>query len=81
MQRTAAQAVPLSTHLDYGNVPLLEVFGQFDPFKPKGYWSELRDQFGDRVTTVVINDASHALFPEQPASIAQAIVAWLDAFR
>ncbi|XGV94788.1 MAG: alpha/beta fold hydrolase [Leptolyngbya sp. BL-A-14] len=81
MQRTAAQVAPPSTYLDYGHVPLLEVFGQFDPFKPKEYWSELRDQLGDRVATVVINDASHALFPEQPASIAQAVVAWLDAFR
>jgi pimeloyl-ACP methyl ester carboxylesterase len=81
MQHGAAQAVTLSEYWACGDVPLLEVFGQFDPFKPKEYWTELRDQFGNRVTTVVVDDASHALFPEQPVPVAQAVISWLMSFH
>ena len=77
MQHAAAQAVPLSVYWACGNVPLLEVFGEHDPFKPKAYWQELHDQFGDRVSSVVIEDASHALFPEQPGKVAGAVLPWL----
>jgi len=59
-----------------GSAPLLELIPDHDPFKPEHHWTELRDEFGERVTTVVIPDASHALFPEQPAAVADAIIAW-----
>ncbi|NKC05073.1 alpha/beta hydrolase [Ochrobactrum haematophilum] len=36
----------------------------------------MRREFGERVTTVIIPDASHALFPEQPEAIAEAISSW-----
>ncbi len=76
MQHAAVQAVALADYWACGGVPLLELIGARDPFKPKAYWNELRDQFGDRVTTVVI-DASHALFPEQPDMVADAVLPWL----
>ena len=60
-----------------GTAPLLELIPATDPFKPRDKWSELAASYGDRVTTIVIPDASHALFPEQPASVAEAIVAWV----
>ena len=56
---------------------MLEVFGALDPFKPQPYWRELSDAFGDRVTSVRIENASHALFPEQPDRVAQAILPFL----
>ena len=56
---------------------MLEVFGARDPFKPRAYWRELRNDFGDRVRSEVIQDASHALFPEQPDRVAQAILPFL----
>lgn len=37
---------------------------------------ELRIQFAERVTTVIIQEASHALFPEQPGAIADAVLPW-----
>ncbi len=77
MQHEAAQAVPLSAYWACGQAPMLEVFGALDPFKPQPYWRELSDQFGDRVTSVRIEDASHALFPEQPDRVAQAILPFL----
>jgi pimeloyl-ACP methyl ester carboxylesterase len=55
---------------------LLELIGACDPFKPKQYWDELRSRFGERATTVIIQDASHALFPEQPDAIADAVLPW-----
>ncbi len=77
MQHEAAQVVPLSEYWACGRAPMLEVFGTCDPFKPQAYWQELRDDFGDRVTSVRIDGASHALFPEQPDSVAQAILPFL----
>jgi pimeloyl-ACP methyl ester carboxylesterase len=60
-----------------GTAPLLELVPADDPFKPRAYWGELRQSYGDRVQTVVIPDASHALFPEQPNAVADAIIAWV----
>jgi pimeloyl-ACP methyl ester carboxylesterase len=39
--------------------------------------NELRDEFGERASVVVIPNASHALIPEQPAAVVEAIVAWI----
>ena len=60
-----------------GHAPLLELIPAEDPFKPKAYWDELKQSYGDRVQTVVIPNASHALFPEQPQAIADAIIGWM----
>lgn len=62
-----------------GAAPLLELIPENDPFKPADQWTQLRDEFGDRITTRVIGRASHALFPEQPQAVAQAIGAWARA--
>jgi pimeloyl-ACP methyl ester carboxylesterase len=58
-------------------VPLLDLQGALDPFKPSFAKNEMRDEFGERATVVVIPDASHALLPEQPAAVTEAIVAWI----
>jgi pimeloyl-ACP methyl ester carboxylesterase len=60
-----------------GTAPLLELIPASDPFKPRDRWDELALSYGQRVTTVVIPDASHALFPEQPAAVADAVIAWV----
>ncbi len=60
-----------------GAAPLLELIPAADPFKPRDKWAEMREAYGGRVATVVIPDASHALFPEQPAAVADAIIAWV----
>ncbi len=74
MQRAAVKAVPSSNYWACGSVKLLEVIPACDPFKPKPYWQELRNQFPNRVTTVMIDDAAHALFPEQPNRIADVLL-------
>ena len=62
-----------------GNAPLLELIPEEDPFKPRDRWDELVKEFGSRVTIVTIPKASHALFPEQPVAVAQAIESWVKA--
>jgi pimeloyl-ACP methyl ester carboxylesterase len=76
-QRVAAANVKQSDWWAAGNVPLLDLQAGIDPFKPKGTENELKDEFPDRVTVAVIPNASHALLPEQPAAVAEAIATWV----
>ncbi len=62
-----------------GTAPMLELIPALDPFKPRDKWEELRTEFGLRVQARVIEDASHALFPEQPHAVAEAILGWVAA--
>lgn len=62
-----------------GTAPLLELIPDSDPFKPPAAWRELQDELGaQRVTVQVIEGASHALFPEQPQAVAEAIADWTE---
>ena len=76
-QSTAGRAVKQSEWWSGGNVPLLDLQGAADPFKPRAMTNEMRDEFGERASVVVIPHASHALIPEQPAAVADAILAWI----
>ena len=60
-----------------GSAPMLELIPALDPFKPRETWGELRAEFGDRVQAMVIDNASHALFPEVPRAVADAVLAWV----
>ena len=70
--------VPQSVWWAAGSAPLLELIPEEDPFKPRDRWDELKQEFGGRVTVVTIPKASHALFPEQPATVARAIERWIS---
>lgn len=59
-----------------GNKPVLEIQPLDDPFKPRSAAGEYKTEFGERVTVVEIANASHALFPEQPKAVVDAIVKW-----
>jgi pimeloyl-ACP methyl ester carboxylesterase len=71
------QGVQQSDWWHAGTAPMLELIPALDPFKPRDKWNELRAEFGDRVETVVIENASHALFPEQPEAVAGAVLEWV----
>jgi len=62
-----------------GTAPVLEILAAYDPFHPKDQWGDLRSRLGDRVTSTVIENASHALFPEQPDAVAAAVIDYLTA--
>ncbi|WP_428483272.1 alpha/beta fold hydrolase [Rhodopila sp.] len=76
MQRGAVEATNLNPYWDAGTAPILDIIPRHDPFNPPAQWSALHDKVGDRVTTVIIEDASHALFPEQPDRVADAVRQW-----
>jgi pimeloyl-ACP methyl ester carboxylesterase len=76
-EAAAGRATKQSEWWSGGNVPLLDVQAANDPFKPASMSNEMRDEFGDRVTVAVIANASHALIPEQPAAVVDAIVGWM----
>ena len=76
-QSAAGRATQQSDWWAAGTVPLLDLQGALDPFKPRSAMNEIRDEFGERARVVVIENASHALLPEQPAAIVAAIAAWI----
>jgi len=76
-QFEAGRATPQSEWWSGGNVRLLDLQAELDPFKPRSMMNETRDEFGERADIVVIPDASHALIPEQPTAVVAAIVTWI----
>lgn len=77
MQVDCVQHVDVERYQGAGNAPIFEIIAALDPFHQRQEWGDLRNQYGDRVTTAVIADASHALFPEQPTAVANAITRYL----
>jgi pimeloyl-ACP methyl ester carboxylesterase len=76
IQGLASAATKQAEYWQAGGVPILDVVPDSDPFKPQEKWFESREEFGDRVTVTVIPRASHALIPEQPQAVVDAIVSW-----
>ena len=76
-QRAAAAAVPQQQWWSGGHAPLLDLQADRDPFRTESTRREMQDEFGDRVTVVVIRNASHALFPERPHDVAAALSGWI----
>lgn len=76
-QRAAVAAVKQSDWWSGGTAPLLDLQAARDPFKPEAKRNEMKDEFGERVTVMVIPDASHALIPEQPKAVVAALATWI----
>lgn len=61
-----------------GGVPLLVVQADQDTIAPKEDTADiLAEEFAGRVDIALIQDAGHALLPEQPDAIAQAVLGYL----
>jgi pimeloyl-ACP methyl ester carboxylesterase len=76
-QMSAARATPSQDWWHGGSAPTLVVQGSDDRIAPPSNGHALRDAFPDRVELVEIPDAGHALLPEQPRRVAEAVVAFL----
>jgi pimeloyl-ACP methyl ester carboxylesterase len=76
-QRAAVAAVRQDEWWSGGSAPLLDLQAAQDPFKPEGKRNEMKDEFGNRVTVIVIPNASHALMPEQPDAVVEALTGWI----
>lgn len=77
MQRAAVTGIDIGHYWGAGTAPIFEIIAKSDPFHPKDQWEDLRTQLGPRVTSVVIKDAGHALFPEQPDAVAGTVIKYL----
>jgi pimeloyl-ACP methyl ester carboxylesterase len=76
MESEARRRTPVDDYFAAGSAPILDLQAEQDPVAPRRFAGVLKSLLGDRVTIVVISGASHALFPEQPAAVADAIEAF-----
>ncbi|RFN47059.1 alpha beta hydrolase fold protein [Fusarium flagelliforme] len=56
---------------------VLELIPAEDPFQPKDQWHTTADLYPDRAISVVIQNASHALLPENLNSVVEAVLPYL----
>jgi pimeloyl-ACP methyl ester carboxylesterase len=78
-QGGASRRTPQNEFIPAGRAPILDVQAAEDTVAPQRYAADLKNELGARVTTVVIPRAGHALLPEQPVAVADAIVTYLRA--
>ena len=79
IRNTSAPPLPPSARTNGGpggTAPLLDLQAAQDPFKPESKRNEMKDEFGERVTIAIIPNASHALIPEQPKAVVEALTTW-----
>jgi pimeloyl-ACP methyl ester carboxylesterase len=75
-QTCAARATPSKAWWHGGSAPMLVVQGVDDRIAPPANGRALREAFPDRVTLVEIAGAGHALLPEQPRLVAEAVISF-----
>jgi pimeloyl-ACP methyl ester carboxylesterase len=76
MESHAREHTPVDDYFAAGTAPILDLQAENDPVAPRRFAGVLKSMLGDRVTIVVIPNASHALFPEQPKAVTQAIASF-----
>ncbi|KAJ5171399.1 alpha/beta fold family hydrolase [Penicillium coprophilum] len=59
------------------NTQVLELIPAEDPFQPSNQWNVTSTRYPERATSVIIADATYALFPEQPRAVVEAALPWL----
>lgn len=78
MQRAASQACPRHRWWHAGSAPILDLQAEQDPFAPLASAHDLAKELGaERVQVLRIQHASHALIPEQPAAVTDALIQFM----
>jgi pimeloyl-ACP methyl ester carboxylesterase len=76
--RASASAFKTPPHSEYwqaGGRPVLDLIAESDPLRPPATYNNIKDDLGkDRVSVVVVPNASHALPVEQPARVVDALL-------
>jgi pimeloyl-ACP methyl ester carboxylesterase len=72
----ASAATPVDAWFAGGTAPILDLQAEDDAVAPRKFASVLKQSLGERVTVIVIPHAGHALAPEQPRAMAEAIAAF-----
>lgn len=76
-QTIAWQATPVDEFFSAGSSSVLDLQAEQDTVAPRENSRMLKDALGDRVTISVIAGAGHALVPEKPQEVADAIIDWV----
>jgi pimeloyl-ACP methyl ester carboxylesterase len=77
-ERDATEATPKEEWWTAGLVRVLDVLPLDDPLSPPDSRTRYRDEWGaDRVTLATIPHAAHALLPEQPVAVADALLTYV----
>ena len=78
-QHAASAATPQHEWWTAGSAPVLDLQGAQDPWRPRDTVDDFRRDLGaQRVTVQVIDDCSHAMFPEQAEAVVRAVTAWIN---
>jgi pimeloyl-ACP methyl ester carboxylesterase len=81
-QRAASNATPQGDWWGAGSAPVLDLQAELDPWRPGDTRTGISDDLGaNRVTVVIVPDASHALIPEQPDAVVRAVRDWTRTIR
>ena len=75
-ENDASHATPVDEWFACGTARILDLQAENDAVAPRKFAGVLKAALGDRVTVVVIPNAGHALVPEQPEAMANAIAAF-----
>ncbi len=79
LQGHTTRTTPSAEFWGGGTAPMLVVQAMDDTIAPPEHTAVLlKEEFGDRVTVAEIEDAGHALLPEQPEKVAEAVLAYLN---
>ncbi len=77
MQKAAQAATAVDDFFACGTAPVLDLQAQEDTVAPRALAGFLRESLGKRVTIEVIANAGHALIPEQPLAVGDALASWV----
>src|ERR1700733_178745 len=66
MESHAREHTSVDDYFAAGTAPILDLQAESDPVAPRRFAGVLKSMLGDRVTIVVIPNASHRLFPDNP---------------
>lgn len=73
VQARARIETPVDDYFEAGGVPILDLQAEFDAVVVPNVFQPL---LGDRVTVGLVRDAGHALLPEQPRAVSDAIASY-----
>ncbi|MCA9824334.1 MAG: alpha/beta hydrolase [Dehalococcoidia bacterium] len=77
-QSMANRATPREDWWYAGSAPMLVIQGLDDVIAPPANGRALRDELGDRVSLIELENAGHALLPEQPEAIARHLLGFIN---
>jgi pimeloyl-ACP methyl ester carboxylesterase len=75
-ENAASRTTPVDEWFACGTARILDLQAENDAVAPRKFAGVLKSALGARVTVVVIPNAGHALVPEQPEAMANAIAAF-----